>query len=409
LLLEEYWRANSLLKNVPIVYATPLANKSLKIMETYVNMCSDHVIEQSNNHINTFRSMQFVTNVSEPAGVDWETKVMNPNTACVVLCAPGMFQSGTSRELFELWCGDRRNGVVFTAYSVAGTLAHDLQNSAELVLLPDGRKLAVRCSLKWVSFSAHSDYRQTSEFVQRLNVNHVVLVHGEANLMRRLAAKLKEEFNCGVYTPQNTVEVFLNLKDFNYRSPLAADSSTANAHQHVCALVGQAAPKEDKEQEEAAKTTTATVTATAGDGGESEMEAEDEAERERVRRVQAKLDVEKFQEGAMETKQKIPDEFNFFVVKPQGQKIIVTPDELEIFTDIRKHKIKFATSVNLAGNFVIGNFKKEIGRLFEISSASEKVINVANCVELEFSDLTVKVSWQAGPVADLVSDTVLRV
>ncbi|TEB19327.1 hypothetical protein C9890_0237, partial [Perkinsus sp. BL_2016] len=96
LLLEEYWRANPLLKNVPIVYATPLANKSLKIMETYVNMCSEQVIEQANNHVNTFRSMQHVTNVSEPSGVDWETKVMNPNTACVVLCAPGMLQSGTS-------------------------------------------------------------------------------------------------------------------------------------------------------------------------------------------------------------------------------------------------------------------------------------------------------------------------
>lgn len=34
-----------------------------------------------------------------------------------------MLQSGTSRELFELWAPDSRNGLVVTGYSVEGTLA----------------------------------------------------------------------------------------------------------------------------------------------------------------------------------------------------------------------------------------------------------------------------------------------
>ncbi len=32
-------------------------------------------------------------------------------------------QSGPSRELFELWAPDSRNGLIITGYSVEGTLA----------------------------------------------------------------------------------------------------------------------------------------------------------------------------------------------------------------------------------------------------------------------------------------------
>ena len=32
-------------------------------------------------------------------------------------------QSGLSRELFEQWCTDRRNGVIIAGYCVEGTLA----------------------------------------------------------------------------------------------------------------------------------------------------------------------------------------------------------------------------------------------------------------------------------------------
>ncbi len=32
-------------------------------------------------------------------------------------------QSGLSRELFECWCTDKRNGVIIAGYCVEGTLA----------------------------------------------------------------------------------------------------------------------------------------------------------------------------------------------------------------------------------------------------------------------------------------------
>ena len=41
----------------------------------------------------------------------------------VVLASPGMMQSGLSRELFESWCTDNRNGTIIAGYCVEGTLA----------------------------------------------------------------------------------------------------------------------------------------------------------------------------------------------------------------------------------------------------------------------------------------------
>ena len=41
----------------------------------------------------------------------------------VVMASPGMMQSGLSRELFESWGTDKRNGVIIAGYCVEGTLA----------------------------------------------------------------------------------------------------------------------------------------------------------------------------------------------------------------------------------------------------------------------------------------------
>ena len=41
----------------------------------------------------------------------------------MIMASPGMMQSGLSRQLFEAWCTDKRNGVLIAGYCVEGTLA----------------------------------------------------------------------------------------------------------------------------------------------------------------------------------------------------------------------------------------------------------------------------------------------
>lgn len=51
-------------------------------------------------------------------------------------------------------------------------------------------QVPLRMSVDAISFSAHADYPQTSEFVGALKPPHVVLVHGEATNMAALRAGL---------------------------------------------------------------------------------------------------------------------------------------------------------------------------------------------------------------------------
>lgn len=80
-------------------------------------------------------------------------------------------------------------------YTVSGTLGHEVMyNSPDTIVSQNGDKLAVNLAVKYISFSAHSDLRQTSEFLRELNPNHVILVHGAEEEMRRLRKELHKKF-----------------------------------------------------------------------------------------------------------------------------------------------------------------------------------------------------------------------
>ena len=47
---------------------------------------------------------------------------LNSNRSFEILCLIlGMMQSGLSRELFESWCTDSKNGCIVAGYCVEGT------------------------------------------------------------------------------------------------------------------------------------------------------------------------------------------------------------------------------------------------------------------------------------------------
>ena len=137
---------------------------------------------------------------------------------CVVLASPGMMQSGLSRELFELWCNDSKNGCIVAGYCVEGTLAKHILSEPEEITTMNGTKLPLKMQVSYISFSAHTDYRQTSGFIRELKPPHVVLVHGEVNEMNRLKLALIREYEAEsetkikFYNPRNTVAVELNFR-----------------------------------------------------------------------------------------------------------------------------------------------------------------------------------------------------
>ncbi|RUP51541.1 hypothetical protein BC936DRAFT_147490 [Jimgerdemannia flammicorona] len=208
LILDEYWEAHPELDSIPIYYASSLAKKCMAVYQTYINMMNARIRKQfaiSNPFV--FKHISNLKNVEQ----------FEDSGPCVMMASPGMLQSGLSRELFERWAPDMRNGLVVTGYCVEGTLArHALNEPSEIPSL-DGRKIPLRCSVDYISFSAHVDYTDNAAFIDEVKAPHVVLVHGEANAMGRLKSALQSKYsereeNIKIYTPKNCETLKLHFR-----------------------------------------------------------------------------------------------------------------------------------------------------------------------------------------------------
>eukprot|EP00192_Tetraselmis_astigmatica_P006958 CAMPEP_0117682844 /NCGR_PEP_ID=MMETSP0804-20121206/19958_1 /TAXON_ID=1074897 /ORGANISM="Tetraselmis astigmatica, Strain CCMP880" /LENGTH=721 /DNA_ID=CAMNT_0005493147 /DNA_START=103 /DNA_END=2265 /DNA_ORIENTATION=- len=201
LILHDYWEAHPEIHNVPIYQASGLARRALSVYQTYIEMMNDDIkVAFEAEHRNPFlfeRIKHLSSSHFDDVG------------ACVVMATPSMMQSGVSRELFEAWCDDKRNGVIIADFAVQGTLAREVLGEPSEIMCKSGLKKPLKMSVEAISFSAHADYPQTSSFLDELNPPHVVLVHGEATEMGRLKRALEQaataqNMDRTVHTPRNT-------------------------------------------------------------------------------------------------------------------------------------------------------------------------------------------------------------
>ena len=105
------------------------------------------------------------------------------------MAGPGMLQSGMSRELFLKWAPEKKNGIIFTGYSVEGTLAKQVMNSNKLIQTPD-KTIICEMTVDTISFSAHADFLNTRSYIDRVLPPNIVLVHGDSQQMKKLKGDL---------------------------------------------------------------------------------------------------------------------------------------------------------------------------------------------------------------------------
>ncbi|KRH93732.1 putative beta-lactamase fold-containing exonuclease [Pseudoloma neurophilia] len=180
LILEDYWERNQKLQKIPIYYASALATRCLSVYQAYAHMMKINISKDafSFKHIKNLKNME-------------DHLIKN---ACVVMASPGMLQNGLSRELFEMWCEDPKNGTVIAGYSVQGTLAKEILNEPKEIISLAGNKLKLNMKVDYVSFSAHVDFVQNSTFIEKCRPKTVMLVHGEANEMGRLKTAIENNY-----------------------------------------------------------------------------------------------------------------------------------------------------------------------------------------------------------------------
>lgn len=183
LILDEYWQANPHLQNIPIWYASKLASRALRVYQTYANMMNARIRAQMD--ISNPFSFKFIQNLKS---IDVNT--FSDSGPSVVFASPGMLQSGVSRQLFDRWAPDPKNGVMIAGYAVEHTLAKEIMNQPKEVVTLEGRRQPLNCLVDYVSFSAHVDFVQNRSFITRVDPKHIILVHGQKDEMGRLKSAL---------------------------------------------------------------------------------------------------------------------------------------------------------------------------------------------------------------------------
>ena len=137
LILEEHWKRNPSLHDIPVAVIGQTATKSLHIFRTYTNQMNRKVRDARRPF--EFKHLSFVERIRH----------LDQSRPCVVLANPGFMNQGASRQLFENWCHDKKNGVAICGYSIQGTLAYELaQKKVEKVTSLRGDEIPVKCAVR---------------------------------------------------------------------------------------------------------------------------------------------------------------------------------------------------------------------------------------------------------------------
>ena len=193
LILDEYWVAHPSLHTIPIYYASFLAKRCMMVYQTYLNMMNSHIQQQATTH-NPF-AFRHVFNLKDLSTFD-------DSLPCVILASPGMLQNGVSRELLELWCSEPKNGVIIAGYAVDGTLAKHVLSEPTHITSASGVRLPFRMTVHYVSFSAHADYRETSEFIDTLRPAHCLSEDTEVLTSRGFMSRAEVFAACPELAPR---------------------------------------------------------------------------------------------------------------------------------------------------------------------------------------------------------------
>lgn len=206
LILDEYWKDNTHLQKIPIYYASKMASRALRVYQTYSNMMNARIRDQM-DIANPF-AFTFIQNLKS---IDLEN--FDDSGPSVVFASPGMLQSGVSRQLFDRWATDPKNGVLIAGYAVEHTLAKEIMNQPKEVVTLEGRRQPLNCLVDYVSFSAHVDFVQNRSFIAQVDPKHIILVHGQKDEMGRLKSALMLQYRQLPENKRPTITMPPNLQE----------------------------------------------------------------------------------------------------------------------------------------------------------------------------------------------------
>lgn len=121
-----------------------------------------------------------------------DSKAINRiSSGAVIMAGSGMCTGGRVRHHLRNNLSREESSVVFVGYAGKGTLARHVIDGARQVRL-FGDEIPVRARIHTIGgFSAHADQAELLEWHSQTRADHTILVHGDEEVMRHFAARLK--------------------------------------------------------------------------------------------------------------------------------------------------------------------------------------------------------------------------
>jgi integrator complex subunit 11 len=210
ILLDTHWRRTK--SEIPIYFAGPLAEKAnyyYKIFTNWTNQKIKNIFLERNVFDFTFvkHGDKSVTKINQPM---------------VIFATPGMLHGGLSLQIFKEIAVDAKNCVIIPGYCTSGTIGNKIL-SGERVIEIDKQIIEVRCDVYYMSFSAHADAKGLLQLVKNASPKNLVLVHGDAEVMKKFQVNVESTLNISTTMPANLNEIFFNVYDMYYQIDISMD------------------------------------------------------------------------------------------------------------------------------------------------------------------------------------------
>lgn len=392
LILDEYWEKNEDLQNVSVYYCSDLARKCMAVYETYTGIMNDKIrlsssSDDSKSSPFDFKYIKSIRNLSKFSD-------LGPS---VVVATPGMLQAGVSRQLLEKWAPEQKNLVILTGYSVEGTMAKDLLKEPQVIQSLNNPDLSIprRIGIEEISFAAHVDFQQNSEFIDKVSPSKIILVHGDSVPMGRLKSALLSKYSSRkgtdkevkVFNPRNCEELTIPFKGLKIAKVLGS-----LAEEQLQTL------KHEIEEK---------LTEVDNDGNDVKMEEVDDEDSEKKRQVNGTLST--FKPGQVVSGVLVAKDFELDLVQLQDLN-----EFTQLSTSIVKSKMNLKINANLP--LMIWHLEQMFGYINVINDDAQSW----ECVVMDVVDilidrskgpgLYISVEWiNDNLMADSLADSIIAI
>lgn len=158
-------------------------------------------------------------NIIEVKATDNREDILSQKEPVVIISSSGMLTGGPSTFYAEKIAPMENGYIVITGYQdeeAPGRKILDLMEADEesdRYLNINRLNIPVKCKVKKIGLSAHSDKNEIKGLLQRISARNIILVHGNEEVIRSLGKEISTEFIGRTFTPGCGEEININIRN----------------------------------------------------------------------------------------------------------------------------------------------------------------------------------------------------